>query len=77
MADKKDETVAKAIHAHLQDNMRSTVDEISEKIDAPTEQVVRVMDTFMVDENGKISKTRPGQGGGWLTEDQLRTLHGI
>lgn len=44
----------------------ATVNEIAEGIEADPEQVAEILDTHVVDEDGKIAHAGAGSGGGWV-----------
>lgn len=62
MTDKK---LAEGIKAHLAAHPDATVDELAEALEAPSEDVARVLDQW---DAVKMKRVGEGGGGGWISE---------
>lgn len=53
------------INSFLHDNLYATVQEIAEQFDLEEGEVVQILDSHIVDDDGNVEEVGPGQGGGW------------
>lgn len=70
MSDREDQKLAKQFHKTLQGNPEATVQELSAEHDVDVDTVVRILDSHVVGEDGKIEHAGEGQGGGWVPQPE-------
>lgn len=63
-----DDALAGQLRKLLADAPEATVGELTAQLDDSTTEVdvTRVLDQYLVDEDGKVAHVGPGGGGGWV-----------
>lgn len=56
---------AQAIEKYLQGKEAATVQQIAKEFELAEQEVVDILDSHHVSEDGKVTNEGPGKGGGW------------